>query len=127
MRSELHIDLTSCTTDSHVPRAENAIRFVKERLRSIQCETPFTKYPKRLIIEITKRATVLINSFRRKSGVYFVLSPREISFEKKSKTPLCKMGEVVLAYDILSTTRNQNRDHSIHCTLDQMMEVLVIQ
>ena len=41
MRNELHIDLNTCVADSHVPRAENAIRFVKERLRSIQCETPF--------------------------------------------------------------------------------------
>ena len=41
MRSELHIDLDTCATDSYVSRAENAIRFVKERLRSIQCETPF--------------------------------------------------------------------------------------
>ena len=41
MRNELHINLTTCATGSHVARAENAIRFVKERLRSIQCETPF--------------------------------------------------------------------------------------
>ena len=32
MRSELHISLDTCAADSHVPRAENAIRFVKERL-----------------------------------------------------------------------------------------------
>ena len=61
MRSELHIDLDTCEADSHVPRAENAMRFVKERLRSIQCETPFTKYPKRLTIEMTKHVTILIN------------------------------------------------------------------
>ena len=41
MRSELHIDLDSCAADSYVPRAENVIRFVKERLKSIQDETPF--------------------------------------------------------------------------------------
>ena len=68
IRGELHINLDTCAADSHVPRAENAIRFVKERLRSIQCKTSFNKYPKRLTIEMTKRATILINSFRRKSG-----------------------------------------------------------
>ena len=47
-RSDLHIDLITCATDSHVPRAKNAIRFVKERLRSIQSKTSLTKYPKRL-------------------------------------------------------------------------------
>ena len=41
MRSELHIDLDTCAEDSHVPRAENTIRFVKKRLGSIQCEIPF--------------------------------------------------------------------------------------
>ena len=75
-------------------------RFVKERLRSIQCETPFNKYPKRLTIEMKKRATILINSFKRKSGVHAVMSPRQILFGKKFKTPLCKMGELVLAYDV---------------------------
>ena len=32
MRGKLHINLDTCAADSHVPRAENAIRFVKERL-----------------------------------------------------------------------------------------------
>ena len=50
MRGELHIDLDAYRVDSHVARAENTIRFVKKRLRSIQCETPFNKYPKRLTI-----------------------------------------------------------------------------
>ena len=55
----------------------------------------------RLTIEMTKRATVIINSFRRKSGVHSVMSPRQIVFGKKFKTPLCKMGELVLTYDVL--------------------------
>ena len=99
MRGESHIDLDTCAADSHVPRAENAIRFVKKRLRSIQCKTPFNKYPKRLTIEMTKRATILINSFRRKSGVHAAMSPKQIIFRKKFKTPLCKMGDLVLSYD----------------------------
>ena len=105
MRNELHIALTICVADSHVPRAENAIRFMKERLRSIQNETPFKKYPKRLTIEMTKRATVLINSFRRKSRVHSIMSPRQTIFGKKSKTQLCKMGELVLAYEVLSNNK----------------------
>ena len=104
-RSELYIDLITSTADSHVPRAENTIRFVKERLRFVLSETPFTKYPRRLTFEMTKRATVLINSFRRKSGVYSVMSLRQILFGKKFKTPLCKMGELVLAYDIRANNK----------------------
>ena len=83
MRGELHIDLDTCAADSHVPRAESSIRFVKERLRSIQCKTPFKKYPKRLTIEMTKHTTVFINSFRKKSGVHAMMSLRQILFGKK--------------------------------------------
>ena len=91
-----------------MPSAKNAIRFVKERLRAIQCETPFRKYPKRLTIEMVKRVTVLINSFRRKSGVHPVMSPRQILFGKKSKTPLCKIGELVMAYDVTASNKTTN-------------------
>ena len=54
---------------------------------------------------MTKRATVLINLFRRKSGVYPVMSPRQILFGKKFKTPLCKIGELVMAYDITADNK----------------------
>ena len=85
-----------------MPQAKNAIRFVKERLRCIQSETSFTKFTKRLTIEMVKRVAVLINSFRRKSGVHPVISPRQLMLEKKFKTPLCKIGELVMAYDVIS-------------------------
>ena len=52
-----------------------------------------------------KRATLLINSFRRKSGVHSVISPRQIIFGKKFKTPLCKMEELVLEYGVLSSNK----------------------
>ena len=105
MRSELHIDLLICAADSYVPRAVNAIRFVKERLRSIKSDTTFTKYPRRLTIEMMKRTTVRISSFRRKSGVYSVMSLRQLIFGKKFKTLLCKIGELVLAYDFQANNK----------------------
>ena len=46
MRSELHIKLDTCAVDSHVPRDGNTIRYMKERLRSIQCETLFKNIQK---------------------------------------------------------------------------------
>ena len=54
---------------------------------------------------MTKRASVLINLFRRKPVIHSLMSPRQIIFENKFKTPLCKMGELVLAYDVLSNNR----------------------
>ena len=99
------MDLITCTAESHVPKAKKIIRLVKERLRSIQSETPFKKYPKRLTIEIVKRVTVLSNSFRRKLGVHPVLSPRKILFGKIFKSPLCKIGELMMAYDVKTSDR----------------------
>ena len=61
VQDDLHVDLTICAADSQVPRGKNTIRFVKERLRAIQCEIPFRNYPKRLTIEMVKWVTVLIN------------------------------------------------------------------
>ena len=105
VRHQLHIDLVTSAAQGHVPRAENAIRFVKERVRAIQCETPFNRYPKRFTIEMVKRVVVLINLFRRKSGVHPVMSPRQILFRKKFKLPLCKIGKLVMAYNMKSTNK----------------------
>ena len=51
------------------------------------------------------RVTVLINSFRRKSGVHSVMSPRQILFGKKFKTPLCKIGKLVMAYNVTTSKK----------------------
>ena len=103
MQHDLHVDLTTCAADSHIPRAENTIRFINKRLGAIQCKIPFRKYLKRLTIEMVKRVTVLINLFRRKSGIHLVMSPRQILFGKKFKTPLCKIGELVMAYNVTAS------------------------
>lgn len=44
VKDELNVTLTTCDADSHVPRAKNAIKFVKERVRCIQSELGFSKY-----------------------------------------------------------------------------------
>ena len=62
---------------------------------------------------MTKRATVIINSFRRKSGVHSVMSPRQIIFGKKFKTPLYKMGELVLAY-VLQSNNNKSQPRAFY-------------
>lgn len=99
MLEDLDIVLTTCDSDSHVPRIENSIKFVKERVRCVQSELPFEKLPRRFTMEIVKRVVVLINSFARKSGVHSVMSPRQIMFGRKFMPPLCKIGELVLSYD----------------------------
>ena len=90
-----------------MPRADNAIRFVKERLRAIQSETPFDRYPKKITIEMLKRVVVLINLFRRKSGAHPVMSPRQTLFGKKFETPLCKIGKLVMVYDVTANKKTK--------------------
>lgn len=99
MNQELDIVLDTCDAESHVPRAENAIKFVKERVRCARSQMPFKKFPKRVTIELVKRMVVLINSFARRTGVHPVMSPRQIVMGRHFLTPLCKFGELVLAYD----------------------------
>lgn len=103
MKSELNIVLDTCDTNSHVPRAENAIKFVKEQVRCARSEMPFKKFPKRVTIKLVKRMVVLINSFARKTGVHPVLSPQQIVLGRHFQLPLCKYGELVLAYDTESS------------------------
>ena len=103
VKDELNITLTTCDTDSHVPRAENAIKFVKERVRCIQSETGYTKFPRRLTIEMITRTVCLINSFARKTLAHKTMSPRRIMYGRGFKPPLCKFGELVMAYESRSS------------------------
>ena len=54
---------------------------------------------------MVKRVTVLIILLRRKSGVHPVMSLRQILFGKKFKTLLCKIGELVMAYDVIFSNK----------------------
>ena len=65
----------------------------------------FTKFLNRLTVEMVKRVTVLINLFRRISGVHSAMLPRQFIFGKKFKTTLCKIGELVMAYDLTSNNK----------------------
>ena len=52
-----------------------------------------------------KRVTILINSLNRKLGVHVVISPRQILFGKKFKTTLCKIDELVMAYNMTANNK----------------------
>ena len=64
------VQLTVCGADRHVPQAENAIKFIKEQVRCIQCNMSFKRLPCAITIEMASRATTLINSFNRKGNVH---------------------------------------------------------
>ena len=99
MKEELNVVLNTCDRDGHVPRIERAIQFIKERVRCIQSGMPFRYLPRRLTIEMVRRAVIFINSFPRRGGIHNVMSPRQILYGKRFIIPLCKFGEYVLAYN----------------------------
>ena len=104
MKDELNITLTTCDADSCVHIAENAIKFVKERVRCIQSELGFSKYPRRLTIEMITRTVTLINSFARRTLAHKTMSPQRIMYGRGFKTPMCKFSELVMAYKPKSST-----------------------
>jgi hypothetical protein len=56
------VSLTTCNADRHVETIERHIRFVKERIQSVQMMLPYTKLPKRFLIEMVNQVIKLINS-----------------------------------------------------------------
>ena len=98
VQDELNITLTICGADSHVPRVENAIKFMKEQVRCIQNKMGFSKFPRRLTIEMITRTVCLINSFARKTLAHKTMLPRHIMYSRGFKPPLCKFGKLVVAY-----------------------------
>ena len=66
----------------------------------------FTRYPKKLTIEMVKWVTVLINSFNRQSGEHSVMPPRQILIKTKFKNPLCKIGELVMVYNVTAENKS---------------------
>ena len=52
-----------------------------------------------------ERVVLLINSFSRKSGVHPAMSPIQILYGNKFKLPLCKIGELMMAYNVKSTNK----------------------
>ena len=74
----LSIKINPTATSEHVPEIERQIRVIKERARSIRSKTPFTRTPKRVIIELLKFVVMWLNDLPVKSGVSYTFRPRTI-------------------------------------------------
>jgi hypothetical protein len=95
-----NVRLTTCDKDGHVQIIERAIRFVKDRVRSLRAMMRSLKYkrlPRRFLIEIVYKTVILINSLMRKGGVSAFLSPREIITGRKLRLPPHEIGQFVHA------------------------------
>ena len=89
------IALTTCDADRHVEIIERQIRFVKERIRSVRMMLPYKRLPKRFLIELVSKVTVLMNSLPKKGGIHRIMSPRELVTGKKLRVPEHHIGQYV--------------------------------
>eukprot|EP00536_Pseudo-nitzschia_multiseries_P016619 jgi/Psemu1/46925/gm1.46925_g len=73
-----HIELDILSHDEHVPEAKQYNRTIKERCQSIFSTLPYTKVPKRMIIEMVRNVTFYLNVFPWDNGVSMDLAPTTI-------------------------------------------------
>ena len=72
------VTLITCDVDEHVSTIEHTNRFTKEQICCTRAEKPILHVPKRFLVEVVKRVTMLVNSIPRKGGVHTAPSPREL-------------------------------------------------
>ena len=87
--NEQGITLYCYNTNSHVPFIEQAISFVKERVRCVRLMLPkkIKRISARLMRELVASTVKMINSIRRKGRVHPVMSPRLIVIGRKMVLP----------------------------------------
>jgi len=94
----LPITLNITPRDAHVGEVERSIRTIKERVRSDIHSMPFKRLPKLMIVELIRRAVMLLNAFPAPDGVSKTLSPRSIMTGKANiDYNSCKIGFVSYA------------------------------
>ena len=72
------VDLNTVSALEHVPEAERATRTLKEHVRGAISNTPFTRFPPRMVIECVSGCNLWNNSFSPHDGVHRSLAPRTI-------------------------------------------------
>jgi hypothetical protein len=77
---------------------------------------PYKKLPKRFLIELVYRVTMLINYLPKKGGIPRIISPRELVTGKKLRVPDHHIGQYVQGIqEVLSI--QEKKDLWTHCTL----------
>ena len=86
MRNELanlHVQLSVCANDEHVPEIERYIRTIKDRTRAIYNTLPFKHIPPLLVVEMVYSSVFWRNMFPIKGGISPTQSPAEIVLNRR--------------------------------------------
>lgn len=87
----IHLNITAA--NEHVPKIEQQIRVIKERVRVTRHSLPFKVLPRQIITAMVSNATFWLNAFPLKGSTSDVISPRTlitgvpIDFKKHCKLP----------------------------------------
>jgi hypothetical protein len=72
------VELNTPAASEHVPDAEREIRTLKEHVRGVIANTPYTRFPPKMVVECVVGCTMWKNSFPPRDGVHKTLSPRTL-------------------------------------------------
>ena len=72
------VHLNTPAASEHVPDAEREIRTLKEHVRGVIGNTPYVRFPPKMVVECVVGCTMWKNSFPPRDGVHKVLSPRTL-------------------------------------------------
>ena len=72
------VEVNTTAAQEHVPKVECMIRTVKQRLRSITSDFPFSPIPKMVLIHSVYHVIMMLNAFPQDQGVTGGFSPREL-------------------------------------------------
>jgi hypothetical protein len=70
---------------------------------------PFKKLPKRFLIELVYRVTMLMNSLPKKGGIHHIISPRELITGKKLRVPEHPIGQYVQGHTVGTSDTGKER------------------
>ena len=72
------VRVNTTATREHVPKVERMIRAVKQRIRSVTSDFPFSPIPKMVLIHSVYDVIMMLNAFPRDQGVTGGFLPKEL-------------------------------------------------
>ena len=72
------VNIDTCGNAEHVGDIERAVRTIKERIRAIRAGLPFSRLPRKVIVQMVRFAALWLNAFPCRNGISRIFSPRTI-------------------------------------------------
>lgn len=103
------IQLITCDTNKHVPRAKRGIRELKYRIHYTRMIMRYKQILRRFVIKLVKQVTMVVNSIPKQSGKYMIQSPCQIMTGLPFQMPQISMGQYVQGHVSGSSNTEEER------------------